>query len=63
MSTYCLGCKKHTEDVNPVLVTMNRGKRVSSQCSQCGKRKSRIVAGDGPAKPRKKGKGFLDFLF
>ena len=42
--TYCLVCKKYTENANPKIVR-NRQKRlmIQSNCSICGSKKSRFI--------------------
>ena len=42
--TYCLVCKKHTENSNPKIVR-NRQNRlmVQSNCAICGSKKSRFI--------------------
>ena len=42
--TYCLSCKKHTENTNPKIVR-NRQNRlmIQSNCAICGSKKSRFI--------------------
>ena len=42
--TYCLVCKKHTENTNPKIVR-NRQNRlmIQSNCAICGSKKSRFI--------------------
>ena len=44
MSSYCLKCRKNTENINPrVSMTIN-GKTVwLSKCTVCGSKKSRFI--------------------
>ena len=44
MKTYCLKCKKDTENINPKMGrTKNYRLRMQSQCSDCKNKKSRFV--------------------
>ena len=44
MKTYCLYCKKETENVNPNVVKNRKGRiMLLSKCSVCGKGKSRFL--------------------
>ena len=44
MKSYCLKCKKSTENINPrVLKTSNGRTMVLSKCTICGSKKSRFV--------------------
>ena len=44
MSTYCLKCKKNTENVNSkVLKTENGRSMLLRKCSVCGSKKSRFI--------------------
>ena len=42
--TYCLVCKKYTENINPKIVR-NRQSRlmIQSNCAMCGSKKSRFI--------------------
>ena len=42
--TYCLVCKKYTENINPKIVR-NRQNRlmIQSNCAMCGSKKSRFI--------------------
>ena len=42
--TYCLACRKNTENINPKIVR-NRQKRlmIQSNCANCGSKKSRFI--------------------
>ena len=44
MSSYCLKCKKNTENINPkVSKTSNGRKLISSKYAICGSKKSRFI--------------------
>ena len=44
MQTYCLSCKKHTNNVGAKKVTMtNKVVRVKSRCANCMSEKSRFL--------------------
>ena len=44
MSTYCLKCKKNTENVNSkVLKTKNGRSMLLRKCAVCGSKKSRFI--------------------
>ena len=44
MKSYCLKCRKNTENMNPrVSKTSNGRAMVSSKCAICGSKKSRFV--------------------
>ena len=44
MTTYCLVCKKNTDNVNSKMIKTKTGKlQLKSQCSVCGNKKSRFV--------------------
>ena len=44
MKSYCLKCRKKTENINPrVSKTSNGRTMVSSKCAKCGGKKSRII--------------------
>ena len=45
MNTYCLSCKKDTENVNPkVIKTKNNRKMMLSRCSICNNKKSAFIS-------------------
>ena len=50
---FCLSCKKHTNDINPVgKLTKNNRAYISAKCNICKKMKSKFVSvkeikGDG----------------
>ena len=44
MKSYCLKCRKHTENINPrVSKTSNGRTMVLSKCAICGSKKSRFI--------------------
>ena len=44
MNTYCLKCKKDTDNIDPKMVrTKNNRLLMQSKCSVCGTKKSRFV--------------------
>ena len=44
MESYCLKCKKHTENINPQVSSTSNGKiMILSKCAICGSRKSRFI--------------------
>ena len=44
MKSYCLKCRKHTENINPrVSKTSNRRTMVLSKCAICDSKKSRFI--------------------
>ena len=44
MKTYCVQCRKNTENIDPKMVrTKNNRLVVQSKCSVCGINKSRVV--------------------
>ena len=44
MKSYCLKCRKHTENINSrVLKTSNNKTVISSKCTKCGSKKSRFI--------------------
>ena len=44
MKSYCLKCRKDTENINPrVSKTSNNRTMILSKCAKCGSRKSRII--------------------
>ena len=44
MKTYCLVCRKNTDNVNSKMIkTKNDRIQLKSQCSNCGNKKSRFV--------------------
>lgn len=45
MSSYCILCRKVTDDVNPVKVTLSNGRKaIKSTCAICGTKKSKFVS-------------------
>ena len=56
---FCLSCKKHTKDINPVgKLTKNNRPYVLSKCNICKKSKSKFVFVN-----QIKGSGFLSNTF
>ena len=44
LSSYCLNCKKNTENINPrVLKTNNGNIMLLSKCTVCSSKKSRFI--------------------
>ena len=44
MESYCLKCKKHTENINPQVSSTSNGKiMILSKCAICGSKKSRFI--------------------
>ena len=44
MKSYCLKCKKHTENINPRVSNTNNGKTMClSKCAKCCSKKSRFI--------------------
>ena len=44
MKSYCLKCRKNTENINPrVSKTSNGGTMVLSKCAVCGSKKSGFI--------------------
>ena len=44
MKTYCVKCRKDTENIDPKMIrTKNNGLVMQSKCSVCGIKKSRFV--------------------
>ena len=44
MSSYCLKCKKNTENINPKVSKISNGRKlISSKYAICGSKKSRFI--------------------
>ena len=44
METYCLKCKKYTENIDPkVSITSNNRVMILSKCAICGSKKSKFI--------------------
>ena len=44
MKSYCLKCKKDTENINPRVSNTSNGKTMLlSKCTKCGSKKSRFI--------------------
>ena len=56
MKSYCLKCKKDTENINPRVANTSNGKTMLfSKCAKCGSKKSRLIK-------NQKAKGLLSNL-
>ena len=56
MKSYCLKCRKDTENINPRVSNTSNGKTmILSKCSICGRKKSRFIK-------KKEAKGLLSNL-
>ena len=48
MKSYCLKCKKDTENINPRASNTSNGKAMLlSKCAKCGSKKSRFIKNQG----------------
>ena len=43
MESYCLKCKKHTENINPQVSSTSNGKVILSKCAICNSKKSKFI--------------------
>ena len=44
MESYCLKCKKHTKNIDPLVSSTSNGKlMILSKCAICGSRKSKFI--------------------
>ena len=44
MASYCLKCKKNTENIDPKISSTSNGKgMILSKCATCGSKKSRFI--------------------
>ena len=44
MKTYCLKCRKDTENIDPKILSTSNGKAmILSKCAICGSKKSRFI--------------------
>ena len=44
MESYCLRCKKHTENINPQVSSTSNGKiMILSKCAICNSKKSKFI--------------------
>ena len=44
VESYCLKCKKHTENINPEISSTSNGRSmILSKCEICGSKKSRFI--------------------
>ena len=56
---FCLSCKKHTSDINPIgKLTKNNKPYISAKCNICEKMKSKFVS-----VTQIEGSGFLSNIF
>ena len=56
MKSYCLKCRKNTENINPRVLKMSNGKTMAlSKCAICDSKKSRFIK-------NKEAKGLLSNL-
>ena len=48
MKTYCLKCRKDTENIDPKISSTSNGKAmILSKCAICGSKKSRFIKNQG----------------
>ena len=44
MKSYCLQCRKYTENINPQVSSTNNGKiMILSKCAKCNSKKSKFI--------------------
>ena len=44
MESYCLKCKKNTENIDPKILSTSNGKAmILSKCATCGSKKPRFI--------------------
>ena len=43
MESYCLKCKKHTENINPEVSSTSNGKIMISKCAICKSKMSKFI--------------------
>ena len=43
MESYCLKCRKNTENINPEVSSTGNGRVMISKCAICGSKKSRFI--------------------
>ena len=55
MKSYCLRCRKDTENINPRFSNTSNGRTMISKCAICGSKKSRFIK-------NQEGKGLLSNL-
>ena len=73
MKSYCLKCRKNTENINPRVSKISNGRTmVLSKCAICGNKKSRFIKNQeakgllsnlGLRKPLRKVPKLVDMLF
>ena len=55
MKSYCLKCRKDTENINPKVSSTSNGKaKILSKCAICGSKKSRLLSNLGLRTPLSK---------
>ena len=63
MNSYCLLCKKDTENINPKIVrTKNNRLMILSKCAIWNNKKSRFTAGPSSLERSSQGSGLLNNL-
>ena len=55
MKSYCLRCRKDTENINPRFSNTSNGRTMISKCAICGSKKCRFIK-------NQEGKGLLSNL-
>ena len=43
MKSYCLKCRKDTENIDPKISSTSNGKAILSKCAICSRKKSRFI--------------------
>ena len=43
MESYCLKCRKYTENINPQVSSTSNGKIMISKCVKCNSKKSKFI--------------------
>ena len=43
MLSYCLKCKRNTENINPKVLKTTNGRMILSTCAICGSKKSKFI--------------------
>ena len=63
MNSYCLSCKKDTENINPKIErTKNNRLMMLSKCAICNNKKSRFTAEPSSSERISQGSGLFDSL-
>ena len=61
MNSYCLSCKKDTENINPKIVrTKSNRLMMLSKCTICDNQKSRFTAGSSSSERISQGSGLFN---